>query len=126
MFDYIKEINREIKNLSGVFLNARVVSVAHTGENIPPGTTRLEKLPDVVKTFETEGEGAVVSVMQKEGKSYMVVVNRDFKNNMTVKIEGEPGLQRVLKDGTMVPAAAYISTMVVAPGDVLIYCWNNE
>jgi len=126
VFDYIKEINGEIKDLSCVFLNAEVLSVAHTGENIPQGTTRLEQLPDAIKTLETTGEGAVVSILQKEGKSFMVIVNRDFKNSMTVKIEGEPGLQRVLKNGTMVPASAYINTLAVAPGDILIYCWNNQ
>ena len=126
VYDYIKEINTEIKNLSFVFLNAKVVSVAHTGKTIPRGTKRLSKLPDVIKTFETEGPaGAVVSVLEKDGKSYLVVVNRDFKNNLKVKIEGDPGLQRILKDGSMVPASAYISTMTVAPGDILIYCWNN-
>jgi len=126
VYDYIKEMNREIKNLSEVFLYARVISVAHTGENIPRGTQPLGKLPDIVKTFKTEGEGAIVSVLQKGGKSYLAVVNRDFKNNIKVNIEGESGLQRVLKDGTTVPASAYISDMVVAPGDILIYCWNNK
>jgi len=125
VYDYIKEINTEIKNLSSIFLDAKVVSVGHTGEIIPPGTKRLEFLPDVIKTFETEGAGAVVSVLQKDGKSYLAIVNRDFKNKMKVKIEGEPGLQRVLKDGSTVPASAYINTMTVAPGDILIYCWNR-
>ena len=126
IYDYIKEINSEIKKLSGVFLHAKVVSVAHTGETIPMNTNRLIKLPDIIKTFETEGTGAIVSVLQKEEKSYLVVVNRDFKNNMKVRIEGESGLLRVLKDGSMVPASDYISAMNVAPGDILIYCWNNQ
>ena len=125
IYDYIKEINLEIKHLSSVFLNSQVISIAHTGENIPQGTKRLEKLPDIIKTFEVEGEGAIVSVLQKDGKSYLVVVNRDFKNNMKVKIEGEHGLQRILKDGIIVPASAYISDMAVDPGDVLIFCWNT-
>ena len=45
---------------------------------------------------------------------------------MKVNIEGDSRLQRVLKDGTTVPASVYISAMVVAPGDILIYCWNNK
>ncbi|MCL2118388.1 MAG: beta-galactosidase [Planctomycetaceae bacterium] len=126
VYDDIKEMNREIKNLSRVFLNAKVVSIAHTGGMIPQGTQRLEKLPDGITTLEFEGEGAIVSVLEKEGKSYLVLVNRDFKNTMKVTIEGEPGLLRVLKDGTMVPASVYISTMTVAPGDILIYCRENQ
>ncbi len=126
IYDYIKQMNLEIKSLSNVFLGAKVVSVAHTGATIPQGAKRLGKLPEIIKTFETEGEGAIVSILQKGGKSYLVVVNRDFKTDMNLKIEGGTGLQRVLKDGSMVPASAYISTMAVAPGDVLIYCWNNR
>ena len=126
IYDYIKEINTEIKNLSFVFMNAKVQSIAHTGAIIPMGTQRLYKLPDAIKTFETEGVGAVVSVLQKDGKSYLVVVNRDFKNDMKVKIEGDPDLQRILKDGSIVPAPTNISTITVDPGDVLIYCWKNQ
>lgn len=71
MFDYIKEVNREIASLSRVFLNSKVVSVAHTVAQIPPGTKRLMELPDVIKEFETEGEGAVVSILSKESKNFL-------------------------------------------------------
>ncbi len=126
IYDYITQINREIKSLSGVFLNSRVVSVAHTGVNIPLGTKRLDKLPSVIKVLETEGEGAIVSVLKKESKSFLVIVNRDFKNSMFVTVEGEPKLKRVLKDGSEVSANAYICKLAVDAGDVLIYSWKDK
>jgi hypothetical protein len=126
IYDYITQINSEIKSLSGVFFNSKVVSIAHTGTNIPQGTKRLDKLPAVIKVFETEGEGAIVSVLKKGSKSFMVIVNRDFKSNMLVTMEGEPGLKRVLKDGSEVSANAYIRKLPVAPGDVLIYSWEDK
>lgn len=125
VYDYITEMNREISGLSGVFLNAKVVSVAHTGESIPQGTHRLEKLPDVITRFETEGTGAIVSVLKKGDNSYLVVVNRDFQKSMSVTVEGDDRLNRVLKDGSIVKADAYVSKLPVAPGDVLVYAWEE-
>lgn len=125
VFDYLKEVNQEIASLSRVFLDSTVVSVAHTGEHIPPGTQPLGKLPDVIHEFETQGEGAVVSILKKESKYFLVIVNRDFQNSMTVKLEGEPELKRVLKDGSEVDAKTYINTLPVGPGDVLIYAWQG-
>jgi len=124
VYDYITQMNHEISALSNVFLNAEVLSVSHTGEKIPQGTRRLEKLPDVITKFETEGEGAIVSVLKKENKSYLVVVNRDFQQSMAVTVEGDKRLNRVLKDGSTVRADAYINTLSVAPGDILVYSWE--
>lgn len=125
IFDYITEINREIKGLSKVFLNSKVVSIAHTGETIPVGTRRLESLPKVITEFKTEGMGAIVSILQKGNTSYLVIVNRDFKEKMHVTIKGEQQLKRILKDGTAINANAYISTLPVAPGDLLVYSWES-
>ncbi|MGV3763203.1 beta-galactosidase [Parapedobacter sp.] len=123
IYDYITQMNSEIRGLSEVFLNAKVISVAHTGESIPHGTHRLEQLPDVITKFETEGTGAIVSVLNKGNVSYLVIVNRDFQKSMSVTIEGDERLKRVLKDGSTVDANAYISTLPVAPGDILVYSW---
>lgn len=124
VYDYITQMNREISALSDVFLGAEVISVSHTGEEIPYGTRRLEKLPDVITKFETEGAGAIVSVLKKENTSYLVVVNRDFQQRMFVTIEGDKRLKRVLKDGSTASADAYINKLPVAPGDVLVYSWK--
>jgi hypothetical protein len=124
VYDYIKEVNRDIAGLSGVFLGSSVVAVAHTGDEIPPGTKRLTDLPAVISKLETEGEGAVVSILRRNDKHFLVIVNRDFQNKMVVTVEGEPILKRVLKDGSEVPASTYISRLPVGPGDVLVYSWE--
>jgi hypothetical protein len=126
VYDYIKEVNQEIASLSRVFLNSSVISVSHTGDRIPPGTKRLSELPAVIKEFETKGEGAVVSILKKESRNFIVIVNRDFQNNMIVKLEGEPILKRILKDGTEVDASTYINMLPVGPGDVLIFGWEDD
>jgi len=126
VYDRIKLVSEEIKNLSGVFLDAKVVSVAHTGDTIPLGTKRLIKLPLLIKVLETKGTGAVVSVLEKGDDSFLVVVNRDFKNTMMLTIEGDSTVKKILKDGSLVPASAYIRTMEIDPGDAAIYTWVNK
>ena len=124
VYDLVKQMNSEIKNLSPVFMNAKVVSIGHTGVTIPQGTNRLGKLPDAIKTLEVEGD-AVVSVLEKGNDSFLVIVNKDFKKMLAVNIEGSPDLQRVLKDGTKTPANKYINRLTVEPGDVLIFNWKK-
>jgi hypothetical protein len=110
--------------LSPVFLNAKVISTGHTG-NIPQGTHQLGKLPDVIKTLDIEGD-ALVSVLEKGDRSFLVIVNRDFHKTLPVTIEGFLGLQRILKDGTYVPANRYLKRLLVEPGDILIYSWDRK
>ena len=50
-----------------------------------------------------------------------MIVNRDFKNPMTLQIELDETASRILKDGSVVPASLYHETMVVEPGDAMIY-----
>ncbi|HRO44781.1 beta-galactosidase [Agriterribacter sp.] len=126
VYDRIKLINNEIQNLAGVFLNARLVSVAHTGTHIPPGTRRMDKLPAPFTVLETGDNGAVVSVLQKKDRRFLVIVNRDFQNPMKLTVVAGDIVKKVLKDGTMVPANVYTNTLAVDPGDVIIYTWDEK
>ena len=124
VYDRVRVVNSEIKNLSAVFLNSSVVSVAHTGDVIPKGTRPLSKLPDPIKVLKTEGTGAVVSVLKNNEKNFLVLVNRDFIKPMMLTIECDPRVKKVLKDGTLIPASAYNKTIEVDPGDAAIYMWK--
>lgn len=126
VYDRIKLMNKEIKDLSWVFLGAKVISVVHTGDMIPQGTKRLTKLPPPIKVLETKGTGAVVSVLEKAADNFLVIVNRDFNNTMQLTIGCDATVKKVLKDGSMVPASAYIGTLEIDPGDVAIYKWTNK
>jgi hypothetical protein len=123
IYDRIKAVNLEIQNLSGVFVNAKVVSVEHTGAWIPKGVRRLRKLPEPIKLLETNGGGAIVSVLEKKNSQFLVIVNRDLKNPLKLTVNADDLVKRVLKDGTLVPANAYTHTIEVDPGDVAIFTW---
>ncbi len=121
VYDRLQKVSNEIQQLSGVFLGAKVISVAHTGLDIPNETKRLYQLPAPIKLLETVGEGAVVSVLENGKNRFLVIVNRDFKNAMKLIISTDDSVKKVLKDGTLIPANEYANSTEVEPGDVAIY-----
>jgi hypothetical protein len=124
VYDRIRQVNSEIASLSPVFMGSRVISVTHTGENIPMGTRPLVTLPGPFKVIKTEGKGAIVSQLKNGPDNYLVIVNRDFLLPMTLYAECESNVRKVLKDGSLVPAGVYQTKMEVDPGDVAIYTWR--
>lgn len=121
VYDRLQKISNEIQQLSGVFLGAKVVSVAHTGLDIPNQTNRLSQFPAPVRLLETIGEGAVVSVLENGKNTFLVIVNRDFKNPMKLIIATDESVKKVLKDGTLIPASDFANATEVEPGDVAVY-----
>ena len=59
--------------------------------------------------------------MQNGDNGFVVIVNRDFNDRMQLDIELDPSAKRILKDGSIVPASLYSSTLMVEPGDAVIY-----
>ncbi|MDR1881332.1 MAG: glycoside hydrolase family 5 protein [Prevotella sp.] len=123
VYDLLQTVNREVQNLSGVFLGATAVSVWHTGSHIPDGTRQVGKLPEAIKSLTTSGR-AVVSLLEKENNQYLVIVNCDYRNAMALSIDVDASVQRVLKDGTVAPVNK--STEQIEGGDMIIYTWKNE
>lgn len=126
VFDRLQKVSNEIQNYSGVFSGAKVISIAHTGLNIPNGTKHLSDLPESVKILETNGEGAVVSVLEKDENTFLVIVNRDFRNAMKLTIYTDDTVKKVLKDGSLIPANEYTVATVVEPGDMAIYMFPKK
>lgn len=125
VYNMIKEVNKEISNLSEVFLNAEVVSVYHTGKTIPLGTTKLTKLPKDLKTLKINGDGAVVSLLTKGDYFFLVVINRDLHNKLQLQIQGKKSFTRILKNGGAVPVGLKKDSQELESGDIEIYRWNK-
>jgi len=127
VYDRVKQMSEEIKNLSGVFLDSKVVSVRHTGKGmIPLGTIRLTTLPKAIKVLDTNGAPALVSVLEKGENSFLVIVNKDFQNSINLTVYGDETLKKVLKDGTIVPASIYESSLELDPGDASVFMFPKE
>jgi hypothetical protein len=124
VYDRIRQVNAEIQHYAGVFLGAKVISVAHTGREIPAGTSRLSRLPEQVKKLDTGENGAVVSLLENGNRQFLVIVNREIQNPMQLAIAVSDGVKRVLKDGTLVPANAYSQEYEVDAGDAIIFVIN--
>ena len=84
-------------------------------------TERLETLPPKVTKLDTHDKGAIVSLLEKNGKQYLVIVNRSLHDQMDLTITFEPGVLRIRKDGTKVAADKYVDTLMVGPGECEIF-----
>ncbi|MCX6225150.1 MAG: hypothetical protein NTV01_10460, partial [Bacteroidia bacterium] len=122
VYDRVKLMSEEIKNLSGVFLGSKVVWVRHTGKGmIPGGTIRLTSLPAAIKVLDTSGAPALVSLLEKGENYFLLIVNKDFLSSINLTVYGDESVKKVLKDGTIVPASVYENSMELDPGDAAIY-----
>ena len=126
VFDRLQKVSNEIQNLSGVFMGAKLISVAQTGSIIPNETKRLGKLPAPIRLLETVGEGAVVSILENGKNTFLVIVNRDYKNPMMLIISTDETVKKVLKDGTLIPNSEYTSATEVEAGDAAIYMYPTN
>lgn len=123
VYDRIKQVNQEIHSLSGVFKGAELLSIWHTGSEIPDGTRPIDKLPKQIQSLNTGDGIAIVSVLKNQGKQFLVIVNRDFLNPLTIDLKTDNKVRKVLKNGTYGPADSSSGTEVVEPGDMIIYSW---
>lgn len=123
VYDLVKEQNREIQNLSKVFLGAEAVDVWHTGQ-IPRGTTVLpaDALPKPFTSIEADGQGVLVSHLVNGKKEYLMILNRDIDNAQTVTMERSSDTYRITPDGKQHKTTpAEDRSVKVAPADYLLY-----
>ena len=123
VYDRIKSVNQEIHSLSGVFMGAELVSVWHTGSEIPDGTRPIDKLPEQIQSLNTSEGMAIVSILKNQGKQFLIIVNRDFQAPLSFDIKTDNRVRKVMKNGTFAPEGSSSGTEVVEPGDMKIYSW---
>jgi hypothetical protein len=132
-YDRVKQVNAEIRGLSGVFLGSKVLSIGHSGDAIPQGTRKYEPLSPVasLKTNGKPGSGAVVSLLANGDRRFLVMVNRDINAPLSVSIQFDHSPQaatiaRVEKDGSMHPLGASSFAKELEPGDVAVLMWTGR
>jgi hypothetical protein len=123
VYDRVKKVNAELKNLSPVFVGSSVEKIGHTGSRLPLGTQRYEPIWPVVEL--AAESGAVVSHLANGDRRYLVVVNRNFQEPMSIAVKLDPAARASLvnKDGQLHPVMANPYQVVVPPGDVAIFAW---
>jgi hypothetical protein len=124
-FDRVKQVNGEIQALRTAFLGSAVIGVGHTGAQIPHGTTHYTPAAPV-KSLETQGTGAVVSLLEKDKQRFLVVVNRDIHQPMPLAVAFDPaaGVRIAGRDGTLKPIDADgAARRELEPGDIAVFTW---
>jgi hypothetical protein len=123
----VREVNREVQALRGVFVGSRVISVGHTGKALPAGTRAFASAAPI-RSLETQGRGAVVSVLAKGDRRFLVVVNREINQPMGLRVTLDlaAAAKRVGKDGTLSPVERGIVENELPPGDVAILTWTEK
>ena len=127
VYDRVRVVNQEVQALRGVFAGSRVISLGHTGKAIPAGTHAYAPA-EPVKSLETGGQGAVVSLLAKDRWRFLVVVNRDIGQAMplSVRFGDDAGVRTVGKDGTLHAIAGAEAKADLLPGDVAIFSWMEK
>lgn len=126
VYDLVAEVNHEVQALSRVFLGAEMLSVGHTGTDIPNQTRPLTVLPAPIRSVSADGQGVLVSHLRNGSHDYLMIVNRDIFHSQRVTVETTGAVSRVMPDGTLRPASAYSPTLAVEPGDMLLFEWYNK
>jgi hypothetical protein len=123
----VQSMNQEIKGLSPVFLGSSVVSVGHTGSSIPSGTTRYTASAPINSLTTSGSDGAVVSHLVNGDNHYLVVVNRDINNTMTltISVNTSVNFSEVSKNGTKTALTSGTVSYTVAPADIVILNWGT-
>jgi hypothetical protein len=127
VYDHVKQLNREIQGLRGVFLGSRVLSLGHTGAKLPRGTQSYRPSAPV-KEIKTTGQGALVSLLSCAGRRFLVVVNRDVKGPMpvTIELDGSVPAHRVEKNGSLRAIAGTRFEARMEPGDLCVLTWPGK
>jgi len=120
VYEKVKKVNEELQSLAFIFKDAKVKNVWHTGKTLPNGTKALSAMPYGVKSISSGDEGLIVSQVEKEGKTYVAIVNKDYQNEQSIKIEFTKSYVRYDNCGYKM-AALSDGTLNMQPADIAVF-----
>lgn len=118
-------MNKEIQARAHVFLNSKVLSVNHIGDEMYPGCIRLEELPAHVTELEAGASGAVVSVLEKGDWNYLVLVSRTLDAKTDLKVAFDSKAWMIDREGKAVKLAKGENSFSIDEGDVAIFRYRK-
>ena len=124
VYERVKQVNEEIRGLSSVFLGAKVLRLGHTGA-LPRGTSAYEPAAPIV-SLKTEGNGALVSLLENGKRRYLAIVNRDFLAPLPIALtfDGSAKISEIQKDGAARDLTGREYSRPLAPGNLLLLSWE--
>lgn len=126
-YNVIKTVNEQIQRLAWVFSRAKSEATFHTGNEIPPGTNKLNSIPDGFKFFSTYGKNALVSLMSNKKKKFIIVQNKSLKENMKLEYQLSKPMKVVNNKTGKVDVISVSKRYItnVLPGDIIIFTYGN-
>ena len=127
VYDRVKKVNEEIRNLSGVFAGSKVIHVGRAGNVTSIGTKPL-KIMSPFTNIDIKDREAIVSWLENGSRKFLVIVNFGLEGTMMLHVDTENGskVKRVDKDGYMYPLDSLHYDAVISPGDIEIFTWNDK
>ena len=125
VYDRVKRMNAEVRALSGVFRGSHVVALGHAGSALPAGAKRyVPQSP--VESLTTGDVGGLVSLLANGDDRYLLIVNRDIKAPMALKIsfDASTEISRVEKDGLLGTLDRRQTQAAIEPGDAIIFAFR--
>jgi hypothetical protein len=119
-YTLVKQVNGEIRAWSRVFKDARVLGVTHAGKSLPPGSQPFAAKAGLA-SLDVGAGGAVVSFLEKAGRSYVALVNKDLHDTLkiTIAFDDPKKVLELRKDGQDRPVIA--AEFTIDPGDLLVF-----
>lgn len=118
-FDLIKQVNSEVRAYSSVFACCNVLGVWHTGDMIPSHTKRLVDMPhSKLKSLNMSGEGAVVSLLENNCKTFLAVQNRSLTETQILDIVFSGKVRLLTSDKELLYDG---KPLEVDPGEAVIF-----
>lgn len=93
-YSLVQKMNNELKKVSSLFYGAKISTVYHMGI-VPEGTTQITRAPENLSSLRIVGNGgAVISLLEKDHHRYLVIVNKDYEDDMDVYITTKNNIPR--------------------------------
>lgn len=120
VYDLVKQMNKEIKTFSHIYLTSKVKNINHYG-NIPLGTTRSSIYPDYIKSLNIRGGNALLSEMENYKNKFYMIQNTNLYHEIGIDIKADSLTSVILKNGTIIPTKHIKEEFKLAPGDMVMF-----
>lgn len=115
----VQQMNRELKTVSKLFYGAKVTSVRHM-KIIPQGCTKQNKMPVNLSSLKiVSSKGAIISQFEKNGHTYLAVVNKNHWDEMTLLIKAKNNIPKHITKS--LSEESMKTSYQIPAGDVILF-----
>ena len=118
VYNRVKTVNSELQSLAPIFRGSDVKNIWHTGAVLPERTRALTAMPYGVESIKSEDAGVIVSQVEKEGHTYIALVNKDYEKEQIVSLSFSKPVVRYDHDGYRLD---FNGSVRLSPGDITIF-----